>query len=77
MLHRQELGDKLILWTCRENNELTAAVEWCEDNGLLFDAINDNLPEIIEKYGSNSRKISCDFYIDDKAISGYTYKLFE
>ena len=38
---------------------------------------NDNLPEIIEKYGSNSRKISCDFYIDDKAISGYTYKLFE
>ena len=77
LLHRQELGDKLILWTCRENNELTAAVEWCEDNGLLFDAINDNLPEIIEKYGSNSRKISCDFYIDDKAISGYTYKLFE
>lgn len=77
LLHRQKLGDKLILWTCRENNELTAAVEWCEDNGLLFDAINDNLPEIIEKYGSNSRKISCDFYIDDKAISGYTYKLFE
>ena len=31
-----------------------------------FDAINDNLPEIIERYGSNSRKITCDYYIDDR-----------
>ena len=27
---------------------------------------DDNLPEIVEYYGSNSRKISCDWYIDDK-----------
>ena len=25
-----------------------------------FDAVNDNLPEIIEMYGTNSRKITCD-----------------
>ena len=31
--------------------------------------IPDNLPEIIEKYGSNSRKISCDYYIDDRAMN--------
>ena len=25
-------------------------------------------PEIVEKYGNNSRKITCDYYIDDKAV---------
>ena len=44
------------------------AVEWCRQQGLTFDAVNDNLPEIINLYGSNSRKVSCDYYIDDKAI---------
>lgn len=65
---RQGLGDKLILWTCRVGKELTMAVEWCRQQGLTFDAVNDNLPEIIALYGSNSRKVSCDYYIDDKAI---------
>ena len=26
---------------------------------------NDNLPEIIEFYGNNSRKVTCGYYIDD------------
>ena len=29
---------------------------------------NDNLTEIIEFYGHNSRKISCDYYIDDRML---------
>ena len=29
---------------------------------------NGNLPEIIEFYGHNSRKISCDYYIDDQML---------
>ena len=74
---RKESGDKLILWTCREGDDLEMAVKWCQEQGICFDAINDNLPEIIEKYGCNSRKISCDFYIDDKAIAGNIYKLLE
>ena len=65
---RKHEGDKLILWTCREGNELKSAVDWCESEGLYFDAVNDNLPEIIEYYGVNSRKISCDYYIDDRAV---------
>ena len=77
LIRRQISGDKLILWTCREGNDLEVAVDWCQQMGLIFDAVNDNLPEVIEKYGCNSRKISCDFYIDDKAIAGNTYKLFE
>lgn len=59
-------GNKLILWTCRAGDALAKAVEWCKEYNLEFDAINDNLPEIIELYGSNSRKISCDYYIDDR-----------
>ena len=69
-------GDKLILWTCREGSDLSAAVDWCSDNGLVFDAVNDNLPEVVEMYGGNSRKIGCDFYIDDRSLSGNSYKLF-
>lgn len=74
---RKSLGDKVILWTCREAEPLTVAVEWCATNGLFFDAVNDNLPEWIEKYGTNSRKISCDFYIDDRAITAGMYRLLE
>ena len=60
-------GNKLILWTCRAGDALDKAIDWCMDHQLYFDAINDNLPEIIEMYGNNSRKITCDYYIDDKA----------
>ena len=60
-------GNKLILWTCRAGEALDKAVDWCRDQHLEFDAVNDNLPEVIEMYGSNSRKITCDYYIDDKA----------
>lgn len=70
-------GDKLILWTCREGAELEEAVRWCDDQGVVFDAINDNLPETVDKFGCNSRKISCDLYIDDKSIAGNVYKLLE
>lgn len=62
-------GNKLILWTCRAGDALCNAIEWCHGHKLEFDAINDNLPEIIALYGNNSRKISCDYYIDDKMFS--------
>ena len=65
---QKKSGDKLILWTCRAGEALENAVSWCRELHLEFDAVNDNLPEIIEKYGNNSRKITCDYYIDDKAV---------
>jgi hypothetical protein len=64
----QKQGNKLILWTCRAGDALDRAVSWCSEHELSFDAINDNLPEIVELYGNNSRKITCDYYIDDKAF---------
>lgn len=54
--------------TCRIGEALSNAVAWCRDYSLEFDAINDNLPEIVEFYGSNSRKITCDWYIDDRSL---------
>ena len=71
---KQRNGDKLILWTCRAGEPLDKAVDFCKEHGLIFDAINDNLPETIEKYGSNSRKITCDVYLDDKACHADSYK---
>ena len=67
---RKDEGDKLILWSCRVGKPLEEAVAWCRENDLEFDAVNDNLPEVIEIYGTNSRKVSCDYYIDDKALFG-------
>ena len=57
---------KIILWTCRTGVLLTEAVEWCESMGLKFDAVNENLPEIVEEFGEDSRKIYADVYIDDR-----------
>ena len=65
---RQDEGARLILWTCREGRLLDEAVRWCRQQGLQFDAINDNVPERIRQYGSNPRKVSADEYWDDKAV---------
>ncbi len=59
---------KLILNTCRVGDYLVKAVEWCAAQGLVFDAVNENLPERIEMFGGDCRKISADEYWDDKAV---------
>lgn len=64
--HQKQTGAALILWTCRCGERLDEAVAWCRDRGLEFDAVNENLPERIAFYGSESRKISADEYWDDK-----------
>ena len=66
---RRKNGDKLILWTCREEEMLDHAVQWCNYYGLFFDAVNDNIDEIKRKYRHNSRKITADIYVDDKAMT--------
>ena len=66
---RRAHGDKLILWTCREGALLDVALEWCRAHGLEFDAANENLPEMVERYGGDCRKISADEYWDDKAVN--------
>lgn len=69
LLHRQDKGDKIILWTCREGKALQEALDWCARFGLKFDAVNANLPEMNAMYSNDSRKIGADEYWDDKAVN--------
>lgn len=62
------VGNKLILWTCREGEMLDKAVKWCAERGLYFDAVNENLPERIEEWGTDPRKIGADYYCDDRNL---------
>lgn len=61
-------GSKLILWTCREGEELSIALMACDKWGLQFDAINDNLPEMKKAWGDNPRKVFANEYWDDRSV---------
>lgn len=66
LLKEKKEGAKLILWTCRVGDMLEKAIAWSTQHGLEFDAINENLPEIIESFGSDTRKIFANEYLDDR-----------
>ena len=72
LIEAQKSGSKLILWSCRNKKDLAAAVKWAKGQGLTFDAVNQNLPERIKKYKNDSRKVSADLYIDDRA-AGFSF----
>lgn len=60
---------KYILWTCRNGELLSNALKRCDDVGLEFNAVNDNIIEMNEFFTCPSRKITYDLLIDDKNIS--------
>ena len=64
---KQAAGYKIILSTCRRSERLKEAVDWCAAQGIVFDAVNENLPEVIRHYGGDTRKISADEYWGDDA----------
>lgn len=67
----QAKGAWIILWTNRVGEPLQTAIKWCEEHGLRLDAINDNLPESVEFFGANTRKIYADEFIDDRMAKGF------
>lgn len=69
LIDLRKAGHKIILWTCRYGDALDNAISFCESYGLKFDAVNDNLEETIERFGTNSRKVTADYYIDDKFLN--------
>ena len=69
LIQKKKEGARVILDTCRNGEQLEAAVKYCRDWGLEFDTVNENLPELIELYGGDTRKINADFYIDDRAVN--------
>lgn len=65
LLKAQRKGIGVVLWTCREGKELKEAIDWCRENGLEFDSVNEN-PSYVS---FRSRKVVADLYIDDKALN--------
>ncbi|HET8804702.1 MAG TPA: hydrolase [Aequorivita sp.] len=65
----QNEGHRLILWTYRKGSTLEDAIKFCEENGIVFYAVNQSFPE--EKFDSSySRKIHADVFIDDRNVGG-------
>lgn len=65
----KENGSVIILWTCRCGKELEEAVSACKDWHIPIDYVNENDPERTKYFGADSRKISADLYIDDRATN--------
>lgn len=68
------LGAKIILNTMREGQYLDEAVKWCAKHKLVFDAVNDNLPEVQAEWNNNPRKIFANIYIDDRNAPDHMLK---
>lgn len=64
----QRCGNIVILWTCRCGENLMEALKFMNSYGIRPNYVNANAPEMIMKYGTDSRKIFADVYIDDKAV---------
>lgn len=62
-------GYKVFLWTMRGYHQshkrcLEDAVQWCEDNGIVFDGVNQSP----SGFQTSSPKQHADLYIDDAAL---------
>jgi len=68
VMEQQKQGAKIILWTNRCGEYLDNAVRWCKEHGIEFDAVNENLPQMIKAFGNDCRKVYADEYLDDRAI---------
>ena len=70
ILEEQKKGAHIILVTMREGMALEGALMWCEDRGIKFDAVNDNIDYMKDWFNNNPRKIFCNEYIDDMNFGG-------
>lgn len=63
-------GHTIIINTCRSGEHQDMAEEYLHECGIKFHHINENHPDNIAQYDSDSRKIFADVYIDDKQLGG-------
>lgn len=72
-------GWKIVLWTCR-SGDLSFCINLCKENGLEFDAVNGNIPEVVKDIFNVDKlpitaynngftpKVFASMYVDDKAF---------
>jgi hypothetical protein len=64
----QEEGARTIFWSNRVGKYQEDALAACELYDIYFDAINENLPEVLEAFNGDPRKVYADEYWDDRAV---------
>lgn len=71
MTELREMGHTLIIWTCREGQDQTDAINFLLERSVPFDGINCNTRENRDHFQNDSRKVYADLYIDDKCVGGW------
>lgn len=66
----KDKGHAWILWTNRSGIDLQEALVFLAKNDLVPDYVNANIPEHIELFQNDSRKVFADCYIDDRNAGG-------
>jgi hypothetical protein len=61
-------GHRIIINSCRAGHDEDRMRWFLDDHGILYHAVNCNLPDRIALYQNNCRKIGADLYIDDKGL---------
>lgn len=62
----KESGGRVLIHTCRTDEQEDIVREFLDDNGICYDTINENHPEMKATYNNDPRKLGADIYIDDK-----------
>lgn len=63
-------GHDIIINTCRTGKYEGLAEYFLKKNDIPYHFINSNLPRVVDFYKQDCRKISADFYIDNRNIGG-------
>lgn len=72
-------GHNIIINTCRSDasNAAQKCIDFLAQNGVKYTRINSNLPETIEHYGTDTRKISAELYFDDRNPTPVDWDVFD
>lgn len=62
-------GFTIIIWSCRNGINKARAIEWLVRAGIKFHYFNQSCADNVKKYGSDTRKVYADLYIDDKGVN--------
>lgn len=65
-----DLGFNILINTCRSGAYEGDAETFLKRTGIKYHYINNNLPQSIEYFKQDCRKLSADVYIDDKSLMG-------
>jgi hypothetical protein len=63
-------GHYIIINTCRSGKMEGLAEDFLKEHDIPYHYINSNLPVLILQFKQDCRKISADYYIDDKCLLG-------